>query len=125
MDIELAQGDGYKVIGSGSVMTFEHKPLKITVDPKAKQPVTLIIQFKNAKDTKKQDIHTATTDNTLTITLQNYNNSLGTGTIKPVEIGTFNSDRLWMHFRVYALDDKSDKLFFYTFYITPIKKDKK
>ena len=47
-------------------------------------------------------------NNTIEYKCLNFNNSLGTGTSKPVEIGAFNGKKLYIHFWIYAMGNDRD-----------------
>ena len=53
----------------------------------------------------------------LDLILYNFNNSIGSGTTSPIEIGNLSGRKLWLSFTIYALSPESSKTVHYTFMV--------
>jgi len=97
------------VIASGTVITADNQNLEF-------QLAHLRFVFSFVSDSGQTRIDPgAASGTTLNLTLYNFNNSIGSGTTSPVEIGTLNGRKLWLSFMVYAISAESSKTVHYTF----------
>lgn len=102
---------GKEIISTGTVNVFDQKDLQFTFDD-----MKIIMEF--IDDKGEQKLHgEAIEEKILKITLRNFTNSLGVGTIKPLVIGSISSRKLYMSFVVYTLSSDSMKTVHYTFYL--------
>ena len=105
----------FEVLNSGSVITYENEPITFHLADDLR--VTFV--FRDDKNNKEHRMDFNPIDNNeLELILINFNNSLGTGNIKPISIGTLNNRRLFTNFRVYALSEKNKgRTIHYTWYL--------
>lgn len=112
--MEITSGN-YKVYDSGTVISFEQEPVKFHLAP----DLNVSLAFRD--DIEKKDEHRLEFNpvslTELEIILVNFNNSLGTGNTAPLEIGTLNNRRLYLNFRVYILNVKTNKTIHYCWYL--------
>lgn len=113
---KITSGDA-EVILTGSVVAYdekslifhlanEHDPLKVEfafeIDSEESKPRMKSYQKEAGKH--------------IVITLINFENNLGTGTVTPIELGTISDKKLFVTFRVYGLSGSKNKMMHYTFY---------
>lgn len=114
-EIEIQSGP-FDVLASGTVIAFDKNPLRFTFGP-AEERLTLILVFRDTEDENGQKLQAEVPEpNTLQLTLTNIGSQLGAGTINPLLAGSIAGRELFMHLRVYELQD-SDKTLHYTFYL--------
>lgn len=103
-----------EIVSSGSVIAFKDKNLKFLVSDE-EGSVWIEIIFNDDEKEEKQSIKYRKVDNkTLTIELIKFDNPLGTGTKRPIKIGTISGKEFYLSFSVYPIDEI--KNFIYTFY---------
>ena len=108
------ESQNHNVIDAGTVCTFENDPLTIQFGPD-EDPLAIEFIFKEEEGQKPAQKVTGS-GKKLILELLNFNNTLGTGNINPMEIGTLNHKKLFVNFRVYALGQSKTKLIHYTIY---------
>lgn len=113
-DFRAASGPT-EVLATGTVIAFEGNPITIQVGP-VTGPLKLVFQFTDeaGRDEPRQE-GKSPDPTTLEVTLFNFKNPLGSGTIKPIPIGTLAGRQLYMHYRIYALG-ASDKMLHFTIF---------
>ena len=100
---------GRDVIATGTVITGDHLNLEFQI-------AHLRVVFSFVSDGGQPRLGPGSaSDSTLNLTLYNFNNSIGSGTTTPLEIGTLSGRKLWLSFMVYALSPESSKTVHYTF----------
>jgi hypothetical protein len=78
--------------------------------------IRLILVFRDEEDKQDTRIEGQVPDaQTAQITFFNFKSALGQGSIKPLELGTLDGRKLYLHYRIYPLGN-SDKTFHYTLY---------
>ncbi len=112
-DIKISVGD-YEIYDSGVVISHENKDILFEV-----KNLKIKIVFENNPDIKDYEAKISLPEDRscMTLTLINFNNSLGTGLTKPVEIGTINGSRLFLQFIVYRLGESDSRMISYTWLI--------
>ena len=120
----LVQSGPAEVIASGTVIAFQGNPISIQFG----FPMPLTVEFEFETDTEnpgKPRFHTsAWGEHVLQLRLTNFDNSLGSGTVKPIPFGQRHERQLWIHFRVYKLGSSEDRTLHYTiFQETGVKVD--
>jgi hypothetical protein len=100
---------GKDVLASGTVLTADNRNLEFQL-----AHLGVVLLFLSDGTTTRMEAKSDATS-TLTLTLYNFNNSIGAGTTSPIEIGTFNGRKLLLAFMVYALSEESSKTVHYTF----------
>lgn len=120
MKAVIEDGEGYEVVASGSVITFNHKPIKIRIDTddENEEDLSIIFKFKEDEKIPEPQAVPSVEGNTLTLILLNYNNVLGTGTGEPFQLGYIGNKDVYISFRVYGFDNASEKLLHYTVHAT-------
>ena len=100
---------GKDVLATGTVITADSKNLEFQL-----AHLRVVLAFVSDGTSTRME---AKSDEaaTLTLNLFNFNNSIGSGTTSPIEIGTFTGRKLLLAFMVYALSDASSKTVHYTF----------
>lgn len=104
------------ILDTGSAITFDSTAeLSFSCKMDDTFSFLLVLQFESNSDGQhvlKKNI----SGNTITLTCTNFDNPLGTGTTKPVELATFNGKKIFFNFFVYALGDKTLRKIVYSFY---------
>lgn len=100
---------GKEVVAAGTVITADNKNLEFQL-----AHLRIVFAFVSDGTTTRME-GTSGDSSTLTLTLFNFDNSIGSGTTSPIEIGTLNRRKLLLAFMVYALSDSSSKTVHYTF----------
>lgn len=107
----IVKTGGREVVASGTVITGEKSNLEF-------QLAHLRVVFSFESDGSQPRLGpSSATGSTLNLTLFNFNNSIGSGTTSPLEIGSLQGKRLWLSFMVYALTPDSSKTVHYTFMV--------
>lgn len=118
MQIDKLSG-GYHILESGSILTYSGTDdivFRLKMDKTFKFQVVLKFEEKE-KDDQQLKFNTDSQQNIITITCVNFNNLLGTGIKKPIELATFNNKKVFINFCIYATGDEIPRKVTYTFYI--------
>ena len=99
---------GCDVIASGTVITANNKDLEFQI-------AHLRFVFSFMTDGTGTKLEASASGSSLNLTLYNFNNSIGAGTIAPMEVGSLAGRKLWISFMVYAINPESTKTVHYTF----------
>ena len=115
MDTKITTANG-EVINSGLVTSFFGEPISITLQA-APTPFKLTFKFLNDESHEGQKMDAETpNDHEVILKLTNFNNPLGTGTVKPVGFATASDGKsLFINFYVYVVG-KSSPTLQYTIY---------
>lgn len=108
MDIKIGK---YNVLSSGTVIGVVNEPITFTIEN-----LVFEFRFKDNKETKENKLNTELSEDQtkLILNFENFNNSLGTGNIEPMQLATLNGRFLLLNYRVYALTEKSGRMLHYT-----------
>lgn len=107
---------GYEVINSGLVTAFNNEPICIQLPNEAGKPFKLSFCFLKDKSITDHRMEAeAPNNNEVVVKLINFNNPLGTGTIRPVHFASSNGKKLYVNFYVYVVGESSSTLH-YTIY---------
>jgi hypothetical protein len=105
----------YEVFDTGTVISFELEPVTFHLAD------DLQVRLLFRDDLEKHEDHrlefNPISNNILEIIIINFNNPLGTGNTTPLQIGIFNNKFLYLNFRVYTLNAKSNKTIHYCWYL--------
>lgn len=99
-----------EVLDSGSVTSTDGRDVVFNITPN----LTIRVVFTEVEG-GKQNMNIESKDKTtLVITLQNFNNPLGTEFTKPVIVGTYNSKTLLIHLKVIGMHQSKNRTVIYT-----------
>ena len=115
MDIEISSSN-HIILDSGSVITYsDTAELSFSIKMDNTFSFQLILNFESTGESQHQ-LKQSVSENVITLTCINFDNSLGTGTTRPIELAIFNGKKIFINFFVYALGDKSLRKIVYSFY---------
>lgn len=100
-----------EILASGTVHTFSQHDLEMTL-----ADLQITFEFKNDSGGVRIEGEPAS-GKSIKIRLFNFNNSIGTGTTQPLEIGYYLHRKLYLAFTVYAFNEQSLKTVHYTFFL--------
>ena len=104
------------ILDSGSAITYSNTAeLTFSVKMDDTFSFLLILKFENTGE-NQHELKQSVSGNTITLTCVNFDNPLGTGTTKPIELATFNGKKIYVNFWVYALGERSLRKIVYSFY---------
>ena len=108
----------YLILDSGTAMTFDNQAtlqLKLVLDQSFY--FTVQILFKKGDGGERELMQSVDTEtNTISLSCKNFDNALGTGTHRPIELATYQNKKIFLHFWVYALGENSIRKIDYCFY---------
>jgi len=111
--VEIRSGPA-TIVASGTVIGFNGNPIEITYGPRTER-LTLILVFIDDESSKARVNPSTPNPNTLRLELHNFRSPIGSGTTKPIPIGTLLGKPLSIHYRVYDIGE-GDKTVHYTIY---------
>lgn len=115
MTIEKSSSN-HVILESGSVITYSNEnEVLFSIKMDDSFGFDLLIKF-TSNGEKQQQLQQSVSGNTITFNCVNFDNPLGTGTKKPIELATFNSKKVYINFWVNALGDNALKKIAYTIY---------
>ena len=112
MDFRIKIGN-MDVLQSGTVIGVINQPIEIMIDD-----LTIEFVFEDGKDLKQIAKPESINNKHLRLTLINFNNSLGTGNMEPLAIGSYANKHLYLSYRIYSLGENVGKTLHYTFLTT-------
>lgn len=114
--IHNIRSEKFEVIASGSFITFDNEPTVIEIGDKD-EALKIIINFED-NESEKLDLKVELISNLeLKFILTNFKSTIGSGTVKPIPIGTHNEKDLFISFAVYKLNDSTEqRTIHYTFH---------
>lgn len=95
----------YELIDSNSVLYFD-KDSPLDIEEEFNSSFRLLIRIINVKDgsgTHNLQFKVNSETNLIEYKCVNFDNPLGTGTVKPIEICTINGKKIYFHFWIYAM----------------------
>ena len=102
------------VIDSGTVISFSGNPISLHY---ADLGIKIVFEFKVGEEDRSAYVDSGVPEpGTLLMTLYNFDDRFGAGTIKPMRIGKYEGRRLYIQLRVYTLQGSPDKTLQYTVY---------
>jgi len=108
------------ILASGTAIAFEKAPLEFKLKGSSEE-ISVIFDFVDtgASGSNPEKLGAESLGpGTLKLVLTDFNNVLGSGTTKPIKLGSLDGKDLFVHFRVYDLKG-SDKMMHYAFYLGP------
>lgn len=115
MTIEKSSSN-HIILDSGSAITYSStSELSFSVKMDDTFGFLLVLKFESTGESQ-HEVKQNVSGNTITLTCVNFDNSLGTGTTRPIELATFKGKKIYFNFWVYALGEKSLRKIVYSFY---------
>ena len=113
----LKYSSNYEIIDFGSLMTYDNSSeVKIKIECDNGFAFNLIFNF-DSSDSKEHNLKLRIDkDNTIVFLCTNFDNTLGTGTSKPIELATVDNKKVYINFWVYSLGQKAMRKIDYTIY---------
>ncbi|WP_396137358.1 DUF6864 domain-containing function [Flavobacterium sp.] len=101
--MEIKVGN-YEILTQGTVISIIDEPIDFFINEDAKGFIIRFI-FKNDPEVTEKKINVESYEtNGAKFTFINFNNNLGTGSFKPITVGTFNKRELLFSYRIYHLE---------------------
>lgn len=99
----------YELIDSNSILYIDSElPIELEMVFTSTLKITIrFINIKNETGEKKLQVDVDTEENIIEYKCINFDNHLGTGTSKPIEIGTVGGKKLFIHFWIYVMGNNS------------------
>lgn len=110
MNLRIKQGD-LEVLASGTIHINNNESTIISLD----EELNIKISYMDDKENLEQKINTRATGKDVFLELKNFNNPLGTATIKPLSIAKMDDKTLGLSFSVVAIGEC--KVLSYTLYL--------
>lgn len=107
------------ILGTGSFLTFDGQNVEIEfgVAQGGDSPLKIVLEFNDeGGSTPQLESEVAENNKLMKLILKNFNNEIGSGTIRPLEIGTYGGQRLFIGFRMETLEGGEQRTIHYTFY---------
>jgi len=115
MKIKIKSGN-YDILYSGTVIQVQDEKIELTLPDGDNKGLELIINFADDENEKGQTTkYNLLDNNTLEMTLVNFNSSAGIGNTEILKLGTLNNRELYLNYRVFNIK-KLGKTLHYTFY---------
>jgi ABC-type sulfate/molybdate transport systems ATPase subunit len=103
----------FEVLSSGTIISFKEESINFELSPQVK----VILRFVEDKEVKEQKMDfKVINNNQIEILLTNFNNSLGTANVEPLELAIINNKKIYFNFVVYSLSGTVSKTVHYTWY---------
>lgn len=103
-----------EVIDSGTVISFSGNPISLHYPDMG---IKIVFEFKAGEEGRGTSVESSVPEpGILQLTLYNFDDRFGAGTIKPMRIGKYEGRRLYVQLRVYTLQGSPDKTLQYTVY---------
>lgn len=114
MNFSISTND-CRVISSGIVILDDsNSDLKLKVEASDNFIFTIVLKFIESED-GNQGLEREINDTTIIFKCKNFNNALGTGTVKPLPIATVSGKKILLNFWSYLLGNSSARKVEYTF----------
>lgn len=115
MRIQKSSGNAI-ILDSGSILAFSNtSDIEFAIVMDESFAFDLVLKFES--DGKKQHNTKANVQNNkVEITCINYDNPLGIGTSKPIELGAFEGKKIYLNFWVFSLGNNTARKVSYTLY---------
>lgn len=103
---------GREVLYSGTVTSTNNADVLFEIAENLKIRLRFV-----SEDGGAQLIQAVVEDGVLVLTLLNFNNPLGTEFTNAIEIGTYKGRSLFLHVRVYAMNESENRVINHTWYL--------
>lgn len=109
--MEISINDEYEVFQSGTIISHDNKAVCFYIEK-----LVFRMLFKDDPNTKDSPIEMKLDkeNNCLDIILTNYNNILGQGVIRPIEVGFLNNKKLSIQFMITSMNSTGTRVVNYT-----------
>ncbi len=105
-----------QVVQSGSVILYDYNSdWVVDVEASDKFKFRIIVKFEFDANEKQHIKRKVIKDNKVELVCVNFGNTLGSGTVLPMEIATIQGKKLNLHLWVYVLGDNEGRRLEYTF----------
>ena len=102
------------VLDSGTVISFAGNPISLKYPDLG---IKIIFEFRVRQEESSTSVESSVPEEgVLKLTLYNFDDRFGAGTIKPLRIGKYEGRRLYIQLRIYTLQGSPDKTLQYTLY---------
>jgi hypothetical protein len=110
MNVKI-QLEEYDILSSGTIIGVLNQIMIFNIED-----LVFELKFVNNLEITDHKISSYIPENEkkMTLTFENFNNSLGIGNTEPTEIGWIGEQKLFLNYRVYSLTESSGKLLHYT-----------
>ena len=107
----------YEIVDSGSLITCDNSQrVEFTVECDNGFVFILRFEFEKNSDNGHNLKLRIDNNNTIVFLCTNFDNTLGTGTNKPIELATVDNKKIYINFWIYALGQDTLKKIDYTIY---------
>ena len=104
----------YEVYLSGTVISFNNEPVTFQLA----EDLAYIFKFEDIPNKEQKMTFEQSQDKkTLSILLTNFNSPLGDGNASPIEMGLLRGKKLYLEYRVRALNRTANKEIYYSWYL--------
>lgn len=110
--MKISINDEYEVLHSGTVISHDNKAVCFSID-KLKFRM-LFKEDPDDKDNNSIELKLDKDKTCLDILLTNYDNILGQGVVRPIEVGFYNNKRLSVQFIVTSMNKTGTRVIHYT-----------
>ena len=112
--VKTVESGPAEVIDSGTVISFSGNPISLHYPDLG---IKIVFEFKAGEEGRGTYVDSGVPEpGILKLTLYNFDDRFGAGTIKPMRIGKYEGRRLYVQLRVYTLQGSPDKTLQYTVY---------
>ena len=108
--IESIQVGEYRVLESGIVTSTEGRDVIFNITSN----FSVRVVFTETEDDKQNMKFEVKNETSLVITLQNFNNPLGTEFTKPLVVGTYQTKALYLHLKILGMHQNGNRTIIYT-----------
>lgn len=103
MEVTVSQGKK-TLLTTVSIVLISGESVEIKIPP----DIIIQLSFLENKE-EKQSMSFSIENEKLKVVLKNFTNPLGSSTRNPIEIGTIDNKKLYMHFIIHAIGNDNEK----------------
>lgn len=113
----LKYSSNFEIIDSGALIAYDNDS-NVIMSIECDENFTFNLKFVfDSSDCKDHNLKLRIDDNTIELTCTNFDNALGTGTAKPIELATVNGKKVYLNFCAYSLLNNAMRKIDYTIYV--------
>jgi hypothetical protein len=107
--------EDYEILSTGTIISVADKLIIFKIED-----LLFEFEFKNNTEFSENKISAQNSENgkTMRLLFENFNNSLGTGNVEPIDIGYIGRKKIFLNYRIYAISGNSGKLVHYTWLLS-------